>query len=93
MSKYEIMRTTKFKSDYKNAVKRGCDVSKLHKVISILSEGDKLPEECRDHMLTGNYAGYRECHTEPDWLLAYKVYKKELVLYLYRTGWHSDLFK
>lgn len=51
---------------------------------------DVLPAKNRDHSLSGNYSGYRECHIEPDWLLKYRQEKNEL--FLYRTGTHSDLF-
>ena len=67
--KYEIQRTSQFKKDYKLAIKRGCDISKLQKVVMILASGETLPEEYQDHQLRGNYNGYRECHIEPDWLL------------------------
>ena len=92
MIKYEIQRTSQFKKDYKLAVKRGCDINKLQKVVMILASGETLPDEYRDHPLRGNYGGYRECHIEPDWLLVYKISENVLVLTLYRTGTHSDLF-
>ena len=90
--KYEIQRTSQFKKDYKLAIKRGCDISKLQKVVMILASGETLPEEYQDHQLRGNNNGYRECHIEPDWLLVYKISENVLVLSLYRTGTHSDLF-
>lgn len=89
---YEIQRTSQFKKDFKLAVKRGCNVEKLQKVVTILASGETLPDEYRDHSLRGNYIGYRECHIEPDWLLVYKISENVLVLTLYRTGTHSDLF-
>ena len=92
MIKYEIQRTSQFKKDYKMAVKRGCDINKLQKVVMILASGETLPEEYRDHPLRGNYSGYRECHLEPDWLLVYQITENVLVLTLYRTRTHSDLF-
>lgn len=92
MMKYEIQRTSQFKKDYKLAIKRGCDVSKLQKVVMILASGETLPDGYQDHPLRGNYNGYRECHIEPDWLLVYKISENVLVLSLYRTGTHSDLF-
>ena len=90
--KYEIERTTRFKKDYKLAKKRGCDMEKLKQTIIMLANGEKLPKEYRDHDLNGDYAGYRECHVEPDWLLVYKITEKYLILTLYRTGTHSDVF-
>lgn len=92
MMKYEILRTSQFKKDYKLAVKRGCDITKLQRVILILASGEPLPDEYLDHPLRGDYSGYRECHIEPDWLLVYKITENVLVLTLYRTGTHSDLF-
>ena len=90
--KYEIERTTQFKRDYKLAVKRGCDMNCLKDVIQLLADGVTLPPEYRDHSLGGNYTGYRECHIKPDWLLVYKITEEILILTLYRTGTHSDLF-
>ena len=90
--KYEIERTTQFKRDYKLAVKRGCDMNCLKEVVQLLADGVTLPPEYRDHSLGGNYAGYRECHIKPDWLLVYKITEEILILTLYRTGTHSDLF-
>lgn len=90
--KYNISKTTKFKKDYKLAKKRGMDISKLTKVITMLAEGEKLPAEYRDHALAGNWVGHRECHIEPDWLLVYYIEDDVLVLTLTRTGTHSDLF-
>lgn len=90
--KYSIQITTQFKKDYKQAVKRSCDIPKLKKVISMLADGEKLPQKYSDHALKGIFSGYRECHIEPDWLLIYKISEDVLVLSLYRTGSHSDLF-
>lgn len=71
---------------------RGYDVRLLEKVISLLAEQKPLPEKYRDHNLSGNYTGCRECHITPDWLLIYEIKEDELLLYLTRTGSHSDLF-
>ena len=56
------------------------------------ADGETLPEKYCDHSLTGEYAGYRECHILPDWLLIYRIEKDLLILGLTRTGTHSDLF-
>jgi len=86
--------TGQFKKDYKLAVKRGCNPSKLEEAITILCNEQPLPEIYRDHALVNsrNYAGMRECHIQPDWLLVYKVFQETLILKLIRTGTHSDLF-
>lgn len=86
--------STKFKKDYKLAVKRGLDTKKLAEVIGMLSRGEALPSSCRDHLLveSRNYTGMRECHIQPDWLLIYRIENDILTLRLIRTGTHSDLF-
>ena len=81
-----------FKKDYKRIVKRGYDMRLLEKVIELLANQKPLPEKNRDHQLSGDYTGCRECHITPDWLLIYEVADEELILYLTRTGSHSDLF-
>ncbi len=90
--KYEVKFTSQFKRDLKLARKQGKDIDKLFGVISTIAEGRKLDEKYRDHNLSGDYAGCRECHVEPDWLLVYEVMDKVLVLMLYRVGTHSELF-
>lgn len=89
-----INYNTKFKKDYKKAVKRGLDIKELKTVIFLLATEQKLPDKFRDHALTDsrNYKGMRECHIEPDWLLVYQIMKSALILNLVRTGSHSDLF-
>lgn len=90
--KYEVKFTSQFKRDLKLARKQGKDIDKLFDVISTIAEGGKLDKKHRDHNLSGDYAGCRECHVEPDWLLVYEVMDKVLVLMLYRVGTHSELF-
>ena len=92
MTKYLIEFTNSFKRNYKLMMKRGYPKEKLEKVIDLLAEGKTLPQKYRDHMLGGNYIGYRECHIEPNWLLIYKRNDTVLVLTLTQTGTHSDLF-
>lgn len=87
-----IVWTTKFKKDYKLAMKRHRDINLLDDIIKMLSKGEALPEKNKDHELTGNWIGHRECHIQPDWLLIYRIEDDVLVLTLTRTGSHSDLF-
>ena len=89
---YKIETSTKFKKDYKLAKKRGYDLSLLETVLTFLANGKVLPSQYKDHSLTGNYKGCRECHITPDWLLVYEIADNELILYLTTTGTHSDLF-
>ena len=88
----EIVWTTQFKKDYKLALKRHLDIELLDNIIRRLSRGETLPERNKDHALTGDWIGHRECHILPDWLLVYRVEDDVLVLTLARTGTHSDLF-
>ena len=90
--KYVIEVSTKFKKDYKLAKKRGYDIRLLQEVIDLLADGKALSEKHLDHALSGNYAGCRECHILPDWLLVYRIEKELLILALTRTGTHSALF-
>lgn len=92
MSKYRIVQTGKFKKDLKVAIKRGYDIGLLEIVVDTLAAGEELPAKYKDHGLIGNYKGCRECHITPDWLLIYELSDGELILYLTRTGTHSDLF-
>ena len=90
---YEIKFTNQFKKDLKLAKKQGKNIDKLFTVIEKLANGETLEIKYRDHDLTGNYKGCRECHIEPDWLLVYEIINNKLVLMLYRVGSHSELFK
>ena len=89
---YRIVATVKFKKDLKTVIKRGYNMKLMDEVVTKLSNGEKLPEKNKDHALVGNYVGKRECHITPDWLLIYEIDNGELILYLTRTGSHSDLF-
>lgn len=88
----EIYFSSKFKKDYKRIVKQGKDPDILFHVVDLLAKEEPLPPQYRDHALTGNYTGHRECHLQPDWLLIYKQEADRLTLTLTRTGSHSDLF-
>lgn len=90
--KRDIVWTTQFKKDYKLALKRSLDIELLDDIIRALSRGETLPEKNRDHALSGDWVGHRECHILPDWLLVYRIEDNVLVLTLVRTGTHSDLF-
>lgn len=92
MTKYTIKTTTQFKKDFKLAKRRNRNMKLLKEIIDKLANGEPLEEKYRDHALTGNWVGHRECHIQPDWLLVYRIEENVLVLTLSRTGSHSDLF-
>ena len=91
--KYEIKVTNQFKKDLKLAKKQGRNFEKLLAVVERLANGEVLEEKYRDHDLSGNFQGCRECHIEPDWLLIYEIFDDVLVLLLNRIGSHSALFR
>ena len=91
-TKYIVKTTTQFRKDYKRAMKRGLKIELLEQVVESLALGQPLPEKNRDHELSGDWAGHRECHILSDWLLVYRIEDEVLVLTLTRTGTHSDLF-
>ena len=89
---YRIRPSAKFQKDLKRIQKRGYDITLLKDVLNLLVNGKILPIKYKDHNLSGNFKGCRECHITPDWLLIYEISDDELMLYLTRTGTHSDLF-
>ena len=92
--KYIIDYTTKFKKQYNKLKKQGKDLNKLQEIVIKLSNNELLDEKYKNHKLTDdrNYKDCYECHIEPDWLLIYKIKDEELILLLFATGSHSDLF-
>lgn len=88
----ELETTSQFRKDFKRIKKRGYDTGLLQAVIGMLLEEQPLDAKYKDHPLSGNYIGFRECHILPDWLLIYCISRKRLILTAARTGTHSDLF-
>ncbi|HNX77787.1 MAG TPA: type II toxin-antitoxin system YafQ family toxin [Candidatus Rifleibacterium sp.] len=82
--------TSKFKRDYRRLNSQGKELKKLEEVMIALQNQQPLAARYRDHQLYLNWAGRRECHIEPDWLLVYKVEENTVVFE--RTGSHSDVF-
>lgn len=90
--KYGIRSTAQFRKEYKLAKKRGLDMNLLAKVIDTLAAGIPLDKKHKDHALKGKWKNKRECHVLPDWLLVYQKTDEVLVLDLFRTGTHQDIF-
>jgi len=86
-----IYYTTQFKKDYKRLKKQRKNLDQLKAVIEKLATGENLEPKYRDHQLSGNWKGHRDCHIESDWILIYRTEADEL--FLERTGSHSELFK
>ncbi len=89
---YKPVYSNRFRKDVQLALKRGKELDKLTSVIESLCSGRPLPKNYRDHPLSGEYSGFRDCHIEPDWILIYRIDCHQLQLIMARTGTHSDLF-
>ncbi|MBE2221727.1 MAG: type II toxin-antitoxin system YafQ family toxin [Anaerolineae bacterium] len=85
-----ICQATKFRRDVKRLKRQGIDLTQLQAVLMALVAEETLDERYRDHVLVGNWRGFRECHIQPDWLLIYRVENNELQLA--RTGSHARAF-
>lgn len=90
---YTIRVSTRFRRDMKRSKKQGKDVALFKNVNALLSSGQAFPEKFRDHLLTGNWHGHRECHLTPDWLLIYRVNEQAKEIEYVRIGSHSELFR
>ena len=86
-----INYTTQFKKDYKRIKKQNKNPEQLKAVIEKLVEDENLEPKYRDHQLSGNWKGHRDCHIESDWILIYRIEVDDL--FLERSGTHSELFK
>ena len=94
-TKYKIEYTSKFKKQLKKVVKQNKDVNELLDVILKLANLEELEPKYRNHQLINDntYKDCYECHIRPDWLLVYKYIEDRLVILLFATGKHNDLFK
>lgn len=89
---YTQVWASRFKKDVKRCQKQNKSMEKFKEIARLLSSGESLPLKNRDHSLTGNYIGYRECHISPDWLLIYRINDTDHVIEFVRMGSHSELF-
>jgi mRNA interferase YafQ len=89
-----IDRTGNFRRDYKRvkSTPRYRDIDALlSDIIKLLATDQPLPAKNRDHGLTSNWIGFRDCHVRPDLVLIYEKQGHD-VLVLTRLGSPSDLF-
>lgn len=89
----KLRYSSQFKKDLKLAKKQGKNILKVKTALELLVKNHTLPSEYNDHMLTGNWKSFHECHIEPDWLLIYRINNDILELVAQRLGSHSELFK
>ena len=91
--KYRVFRSKRFRKSLKKMIQRGKDINKINDVILKLANGETLAPKYKDHALSGDLEGLRDCHIESDWVLLYfYTTTGELILTLSDTGTHSDLF-
>lgn len=92
---YELETTSNFDKQLKKAYKQGKDLEKLISVVEKIANKETLDKKYKDHELINSkrYINCRECHIEADWLLVYKIQDEKLILLLFATGSHSELFK
>ena len=91
---YEVKTTSRFNKELKKIAKQNKNIDKLIEIVETLANGKKLSHKYKDHQLIDDktYKNCRECHIEPDWLLVYKYQDNELILILFATGSHNELF-
>lgn len=63
------------------------------KVLDKLANNETLESKYKDHALTGELKGYRDCHIKPDLVLIYQKQKDLLILKALRINKHSEVFK
>lgn len=93
-TKCEIKITSKFKSQFKKIARQRKNFDELKYVITKLANLEKLDKKYQNHQLINDkmYKNCYECHIRPDWLLIYKYENDNLLLVLFATGSHSELF-
>lgn len=93
-TKYRVQYTSRFKKEFKKILKQGKDENKFLEVLAVIANGGELDKKYRNHKLINDktFTDCQECHITPDWLLIYKIKNNELILLLFATGSHSDLF-
>ena len=85
-----IRTTAQFEADLRRMARAGRDGQTFGEVVRMLAHEEPIPAEYRDHELSGRWAGVRDIHVEPDWLLLYQPQDRDLLLI--RSGTHDDLF-
>ncbi len=88
--KYSVFRTTSFKKAFKKLTSKNQNAILV--VIEKLANGQILEAKYKDHLLSSNFKGCRECHIKPDLLLIYRIKDEIMELALVETGSHSSLF-
>lgn len=86
-----LQQEVSFIKDLKVIKKRKYPIDKMETLLTLLTQEDNLPGKYKDHALSGNFKGLRECHITDNWLLIYRITEREVILIA--TGTHDYLFK
>jgi len=89
---YTFTRSSTFRRDVRRCQRQQKDMQKFKAVHELLIVGKPLPTKNKDHLLTGNWVNYRECHLEPNWLLICRINATQKHIEYVRMGSHADLF-
>lgn len=94
MTKYQVKFTSGFKKQYRKIAKQNKNLTILEDVVKLLSQWCELDPVYKNHKLINNkrFEECFECHLQSDWLLVYKIKNDELILLLFATGSHTELF-
>ncbi|WP_257666143.1 type II toxin-antitoxin system YafQ family toxin [Parapedobacter tibetensis] len=95
MGKYVVVPSGRFRKDIKKYLKKQRERDAIYEVIDLLVDGgnSSIPVSMKPHKLSGNYAGYWECHVLPDLLIIWgQTEQPDKEVYLVRIGSHSELF-
>ena len=88
------MRAFQISKDFKRDLKKlPAEImlsSEFIEVFYCLQHDLPLPEKYKDHPLTGDWQGYRDCHIKNDLVLIYKI-EGDLIKFA-RVNSHSEVF-
>ncbi len=87
----DVIITSKFYRDVKHYERKHIDVSEVYILVDYFRADLPIPKEYKPHNLTGNFAGYTECHIKNDILLLYVSGNGTITLL--RLTSHDKLFK
>ncbi len=88
--KYKLFKTNQFKRAFKKLRLSDSQEQAFIDVVYKLLNDIELEKRFKDHTLTGNYSGFKECHLKPDLLLIYQTDND--ILKLVDIGSHNSLF-
>lgn len=86
--KYSL--TKDYKRDLKKLSPETLSSPEFVEVLYCVFNQKPMPAQYKDHALTGNWKGFRDCHIKNDLVLIYKI--ENDTLFLARLNIHSEVF-